>query len=82
MRYLKSAKCDFFFNIQTRVLVTHGIQWLPMVDHIYVLSNGEISESGGYDELLSHAGPFAVFLESVLLESKDEEMEGILSLNY
>lgn len=82
MRYLKSAKCDFIFCIQTRVLVTHGIQWLPMVDHIYVLSNGEISESGGYDDLLSHAGPFAVFLESVLLESKNEEIEGILSLNY
>ncbi|XP_078337789.1 multidrug resistance-associated protein 1-like isoform X2 [Crassostrea virginica] len=66
---------------KTRVLVTHGIQWLPMVDHIYVLSNGEISESGGYDELLSHAGPFAVFLESVLLESKDEEMEDTVKEN-
>ena len=29
---------------QTRVLVTHGISFLPQVDHIVVLGDGEISE--------------------------------------
>lgn len=33
---------NFFF--QTRVLVTHGINFLPEVDQIIVLSQGKISE--------------------------------------
>ena len=37
--------------------------------------NGEISEVGSYEELLSHDGPFAQFLKTYLtqLESEDEE---------
>lgn len=36
----------------TRVLVTHGITYLPQVDHIVVMKDGEISEEGTYRELL------------------------------
>ena len=31
---------------QTRVLVTHGVYWLPMVDTIVVMVGGKISEYG------------------------------------
>ncbi|XP_059145786.1 multidrug resistance-associated protein 1-like isoform X2 [Physella acuta] len=47
---------------KTRVLVTHGIHWLPSVDHIIVMSDGQVSESGTYEQLMSHNGAFAQFL--------------------
>lgn len=37
---------------KTRILVTHGVVFLPEVDQIVVLKNGEISEVGTYQELL------------------------------
>ncbi|KAL8566369.1 hypothetical protein ACOMHN_049327 [Nucella lapillus] len=51
---------------KTRVLVTHGVQWLPKVDQILVIRHGRLSESGSYEELLSHNGPFAKFLRNYL----------------
>jgi len=37
---------------KTRILVTHGINFLPQVDRIVVMKEGRISESGNYRELL------------------------------
>lgn len=34
---------------KTRLLVTHGITYLPSVDNILVMDGGEISESGHYE---------------------------------
>ncbi|XP_071797864.1 multidrug resistance-associated protein 1-like [Asterias amurensis] len=47
---------------KTRILVTHGISYLPQVDHIIVIVNGEITEAGSYTELLSYEQAFADFL--------------------
>lgn len=60
---------------QTRVLVTHGVHWLPNVDQILVFVNGEISEMGSYDELLTHNGAFAQFLKTFLLQEDSESEE-------
>lgn len=60
---------------KTRVLVTHGIHWLPKVDKIVVLTNGCITEVGTYEELLNHAGPFAEFLTAYLTNDKEESDE-------
>ncbi|XP_012942425.1 multidrug resistance-associated protein 1 [Aplysia californica] len=60
---------------KTRVLVTHGIHWLPHVDHIYVMNNGQITEAGTYQELLSHNGPFAQFLTQHLQQDEEEGHE-------
>ena len=57
----------FIFYVQTRVLVTHGVQWLPHVDQIIVLRHGRVSEAGTYDQLLSHNGPFAKFIKNYLV---------------
>lgn len=57
---------------KTRVLVTHGITYLPKVDNIYVLTYGEISESGNYNQLLEKKGAFAEFLLQHLQESKED----------
>ncbi|XP_050416423.2 multidrug resistance-associated protein 1 [Patella vulgata] len=58
---------------KTRILVTHGVHWLPMVDNIVVVIDGEISEVGSYDELLSHNGAFAQFLKTYLTEGAESE---------
>ncbi|KAJ8673709.1 hypothetical protein QAD02_004971 [Eretmocerus hayati] len=58
---------------KTRVLVTHGISYLPEVDNIIVLKDGEISESGTYKELLEKRGAFADFLVQHLQEVKADE---------
>nr|QAA95906.1 ATP-binding cassette sub-family C member 1 [Diaphorina citri] len=60
---------------KTRVLVTHGITYLPEVDQIIVLKNGQVSESGNYQELLAKKGDFAEFLISHIQEERAEDEE-------
>lgn len=60
---------------QTRLLVTHGVQWLPLVDRIAVIADGQISEIGSYDELLTHNGPFAQFLKTFLLKEDSDDSD-------
>ena len=71
----KIQKYYSLYFFQTRVLVTHGVQWLPKMDRIAVISNGEISEIGSYDELLTHNGAFAQFLKTFLLKEDSEDSE-------
>uniref|UniRef100_A0A2C9M9V2 ABC-type glutathione-S-conjugate transporter n=1 Tax=Biomphalaria glabrata TaxID=6526 RepID=A0A2C9M9V2_BIOGL len=56
-------------NDKTRILVTHGIHWLPFVDRIIVISDGQISESGSYEVLLDHNGPFAQYMLQFLTQN-------------
>ncbi|XP_059614039.1 multidrug resistance-associated protein 1-like [Phlebotomus argentipes] len=62
---------------KTRLLVTHGISYLPHMDEILVISNGEISESGHYKELLAQKGAFSEFLVEHLQEMEDDEVDEI-----
>ncbi|XP_010618468.1 canalicular multispecific organic anion transporter 2 isoform X1 [Fukomys damarensis] len=73
---------------KTRLLVTHGISFLPKTDFVIVLANGQVSEMGPYSALLQHDGSFANFLHNyapnedqesredhrMALEEEDEEM--------
>nr|KAG5699779.1 hypothetical protein BaRGS_013499 [Batillaria attramentaria] len=63
----------------TRVLVTHGVHWLPMVDEIIVMNDGKISERGSYEELISHDGPFAHFLNTYLTEAQANDTDPEMS---
>ena len=45
------------------------------MDRIAVISNGEISEIGSYNELLTHNGAFAQFLKTFLLKEDSEDSE-------
>jgi ABC-type multidrug transport system fused ATPase/permease subunit len=63
---------------KTRVLVTQKISLLPHVDRIIVMTDGKVSESGSYQELMNQKGAFADFLLEYLeeeLEDEDEDPE-------
>uniref|UniRef100_A0A8D3BY82 ATP-binding cassette, sub-family C (CFTR/MRP), member 3 n=1 Tax=Scophthalmus maximus TaxID=52904 RepID=A0A8D3BY82_SCOMX len=62
---------------KTRILVTHGISFLPQVDNIMVMVDGRVSEMGSYQELLKQDGAFAEFLRNYALEDIVEEDEAI-----
>ncbi|XP_076446983.1 multidrug resistance-associated protein 1-like [Babylonia areolata] len=63
---------------KTRVLVTHGIHWLPLVDEIVVLKEGQISEVGSYSQLLQHNGDLAQLLRSFFIQ-EDREVDSDVS---
>lgn len=50
--------------VQTRVLVTHGLRYLPQADLILVMVEGEITEMGSYQQLMATEGTFAEFLRT------------------
>lgn len=54
---------------RTRLLVTNKLSVLPEVDHIIVLKDGQITESGSYEELLSGKGVFSQLLTNYLIEN-------------
>ncbi|XP_050728628.1 multidrug resistance-associated protein 1-like isoform X5 [Eriocheir sinensis] len=60
---------------KTRILVTHGITYLPRVDRIIVMKNGQISEQGTYAELVENKGEFNEFLLQYLSEKGEEAFD-------
>uniref|UniRef100_A0A0F7ZCE2 ATP-binding cassette, sub-family C (CFTR/MRP), member 3 n=1 Tax=Crotalus adamanteus TaxID=8729 RepID=A0A0F7ZCE2_CROAD len=60
---------------KTRILVTHGIHFLPHVDYIVVVVDGRISEMGSYQELLQQNRSFAEFLRNYAPDEDIEEDE-------
>uniref|UniRef100_A0A8C6UTS8 Multidrug resistance-associated protein 1 n=1 Tax=Neogobius melanostomus TaxID=47308 RepID=A0A8C6UTS8_9GOBI len=49
---------------KTRVLVTHGLSYLPQADLILVMGEGQVTERGSYQQLLTTDGAFAEFLRT------------------
>ncbi|XP_029363822.1 multidrug resistance-associated protein 1 isoform X3 [Echeneis naucrates] len=49
---------------KTRVLVTNGFNYLPQVDLILVMSQGEVTEMGSYQQLMATEGAFSEFLRT------------------
>ncbi|XP_063816843.1 ATP-binding cassette sub-family C member 3 isoform X3 [Pseudophryne corroboree] len=66
---------DGLLRGKTRLLVTHGISFLPQVDHIVVFVDGKVSEMGSYQELLKQNGAFAEFLRNYAFDDNVEEEE-------
>ncbi|XP_069338491.1 ATP-binding cassette sub-family C member 3 [Eulemur rufifrons] len=60
---------------KTRVLVTHGISFLPQTDFIIVLADGQVSEMGPYSALLQRNGDFANFLRNYAPDEGQEHLE-------
>lgn len=71
-----NAICGALKN-RTRILVTHGLQYLPACDYIISIEEGKITQQGTYEELmLDQEGGFAQFIAeygSTLEEEKKAE---------
>ncbi|XP_063047595.1 canalicular multispecific organic anion transporter 1 isoform X2 [Engraulis encrasicolus] len=57
---------------KTRILVTHGVSFLPHVDEIVVLSDGRVSEVGSYESLKASGGAFSEFLNTYAKEESNK----------
>ncbi|XP_070178633.1 multidrug resistance-associated protein 1-like [Littorina saxatilis] len=60
---------------KTRLLVTHGVQWLPSCDVIVMMSEGRVTEVGSYKDLLRQNGPFADYLRKCLTQTEPQEAQ-------
>ncbi|XP_061083514.1 ATP-binding cassette sub-family C member 2-like [Conger conger] len=58
---------------KTRILVTHGISFLPQVDEIVVLVDGKVSEIGSYNNLKASGGAFSEFLRTYAMEERIQD---------
>ena len=68
---------------KTRILVTHGLTHLKVMDEIIVITDGKISERGTYQDLLEKKGAFADFMVQYLSQEEpqdDEELEEMREL--
>ncbi|KAK3833442.1 MAG: multidrug resistance-associated protein 3 [Linnemannia elongata] len=57
---------------KTRLLVTHGIHHLSEVDQIVVIKDGEISETGRYQELLDARNAFYQLIQDYSVSRKEK----------
>lgn len=57
-------------SVQTRILVTHGVSFLPYVDEIVVLVDGVVSEIGSYKSLKTSKGAFSEFIDTYAQDQK------------
>ncbi|MED6290494.1 Multidrug resistance-associated protein 1, partial [Characodon lateralis] len=58
---------------KTRVLVTHGLSYLPQTSLILVMLEGEITEIGSYQHLMAKEGAFAEFLRTYATVDQTED---------
>lgn len=61
------------YKDQTTLIIAHRIATLKHADHIIVLDDASISESGTHESLLANKGLYADLYEKQLLEEKLEE---------
>ena len=66
---------DGLLSNKTRLLVTHGVTYLPKADQIIVMKDGKVSEQGSYENLVSQKGEFANFLLEYMTEMGEELAE-------
>ncbi|CAL8300312.1 unnamed protein product [Merluccius merluccius] len=62
---------------KTRILVTHGVSFLPYVDEIVVLVDGVVSEMGSYQSLRATRGAFSEFLDTYAKEENKQQAQPV-----
>ncbi|PVD36248.1 hypothetical protein C0Q70_03226 [Pomacea canaliculata] len=70
---------------KTRVLVTHGVHWLPHVDVIIMMKDGCVITTGTYQDLITHDGPFVQYVRCLMteqIESDEEEDPEVLEIKH
>ncbi|CAL8256487.1 unnamed protein product [Lota lota] len=60
---------------KTRILVTHGVSFLPYMDEIVVLVDGVVSEVGSYQSLRATRGAFSDFLNMYAKEENKQQAQ-------
>ncbi|CAM6094780.1 unnamed protein product [Calypogeia fissa] len=63
-----------FLSDKTRIFITNQLQFVPSVDHIVVLKDGNIAEQGTYQELVVKDGEFSRLMQESGIRS-DEEVD-------
>ncbi|MBW0469278.1 hypothetical protein O181_008993 [Austropuccinia psidii MF-1] len=58
IRANRTASGDSKATMQTKILVTHALHFLPKVDEIICMEGGKIQERGTFDELIEAKGTF------------------------
>ena len=59
---------------QTKILATHALHFLPHVDYICTIADGQIMERGTFSELMAKDGVFSKFIRE-FGSKEEEEME-------
>ncbi|KAA8584790.1 hypothetical protein FQN60_003484 [Etheostoma spectabile] len=62
---------------KTRVLVTHGLSYLPQADLILVLVEGQITEMGSYQDLMATQRAFAEFMQTYAAVEHTDDNEPV-----
>ncbi|EFA83154.1 ABC transporter C family protein [Heterostelium album PN500] len=62
-----------FLADKTRLLVTHGVHYLPFVDRIVMMKDGRIAEEGTYEYLMSIDGQFSNLMKHHDNAKKEDE---------
>jgi ABC-type multidrug transport system ATPase subunit len=58
----------------TRILVTHALHFLPKVDYIFFMIDGQIAERGTFEEMMANRGEFSHTFDEFV--TKDQEDSG------
>ena len=63
---------------RTKILVTHALHFLPQVDYIYTVSEGQVMERGNYAELMENDGVFSKFVKEFGSKQQEEEADEVV----
>lgn len=67
-------RLDEIMKDRTTLIISHRISTVKAADHIIVLNDGSIVESGTHDQLLNQNGIYAGIYETQLLQDELEEL--------
>ena len=68
------SRLDEIMKDRTTILISHRISTVKDADHIIVLNDGSIVETGTHEQLLEHNGIYAGIYETQLLQDELEEL--------
>ncbi|RIB12613.1 P-loop containing nucleoside triphosphate hydrolase protein [Gigaspora rosea] len=74
-RYLFTNCIQGALSKKTRLLVTHHLHYLPQVDYIIYMEDGEIAEQGTYEELMKDGKIFSKLIAEYGEAKSDEEVK-------
>ncbi len=57
--------------------MTHGLTYIPYMDAIIVVKDGEIVERGNYDSLMAHQGVLTKLIKNYHNEASDSDNDDI-----